>query len=703
MSGRVLAPIVIGITGKRDLDGREEAVRGAIGRLLRRLDDRYPSSPKILLSALAEGADTIAAEEALARKDWQVVASLPLPLDLYAEDFSAEGKARLRGLAADPRVKSMELPLLRAPASGAELDRAALRRREGVPNPLRTEHYEQVGLFIADRSTILIAVMPAGEKPDRVGGTARIVHYRLNGPFDEASRDVLGRSQILRPPELLDTTRSGPVWLVDPASAGTLGDFPASALLPPERTVGWPRTPSRLLAASVALVDRLNRFNRRILAISEERWQASIVRRAGPDTGDATAMLKYLRLAMSTIQSNANRWRKRSVVALAWLFWLAAMMVELREGFWIFRTLWWSCYLLFGVVAVVIYWIAARGFWQQISEDYRAVAEALRVQVAWWESGLQGPEHRVDRMFLCGSSGALALVRAAVRQCIDAALLLRDPQPASEHSHRTWIDDQIRFFNARISARRKYLLAADTSTWILFLGALGAAAFVTLSPFAPGILEAYFGRLDAWWHHLPKGTIFFATFLVVALVTLGGIGLQVSGVLRRIEHHHPAVQLISLLVVVLMGMTFAASLYDLAAFFLDHGIFVGVTSDPLLKVLSEEYCPPSSEVTAASTPFIQLGQAFAELVAVVPAAIAGAIRYVAEKFSWEAELHGYEDTLATFRRARTELSAVETERVSTETKASRRRDLLVALGKEALEESEAWIRAHRERLIEPVV
>ncbi|HYC14577.1 MAG TPA: hypothetical protein VEC75_10020, partial [Stellaceae bacterium] len=703
-SDRVLAPIVIGITGKRELNGRENAVRSAIRRLLQRLDDRYPNGPKILLSALAEGADTIAAEEALGRKDWQVVASLPLPLDLYAEDFSESGAARLRKMVADPRVRSRELPFLRPPEGAAELDREALRRREGVPNPLRTHHYEQVGLFIADRATILIAIMPASEKPDRIGGTARIVHYRLNGPFDDTSHDVLERSRVLHPPELLDSVRSGPVWLVDPATADAPGDFPASVLLPPDRTVGWPRTPSRLLAASLALVDRLDRFNRRVLTIPEERWQASVVRLAGDDTGDATAMLRYLRRAMSAIQGDANRWRKRSVLALAGLFWLAAAMVELREGFWIFRTLWWSCYLIFGVVAVIIYLIAARSFWQEISEDYRAVAEALRVQVAWWEAGLQGPEHRVERMFLCGTSGALALVRAAVRQCVDAALLLRDPKPPSEHAHERWIEDQIRYFDARISARRKYLLAADTSTWILFLGALGAAAFVALGPFAPGALEAYFGALDAWWYHVPKGTIFLATFLVLALASLGGIWLEVSGVLRRIEHRHLTVQLLSLFVVVLMGMTFAASLYDLAAFFLDHGMLVDVTSDPLIKAMSEQYCPSSSEApSAGSTPFILLGQAFAELVAVVPAAIAGAIRYVAEKFSWEAELNGYEDTLRTFRRAKVELSAVEGQRISTETKHLRRRDLLVALGKEALEESEAWIRAHRERLIEPVV
>ncbi len=44
-----------------------------------------------------------------------------------------------------------------------------------------TEHYEQLGVVLAERSPILIAVMPEDEKPDRLGGTAQVVARRLNG------------------------------------------------------------------------------------------------------------------------------------------------------------------------------------------------------------------------------------------------------------------------------------------------------------------------------------------------------------------------------------------------------------------------------------------------------------------------------------------------------------------------------------------
>ena len=58
MADRVLAPIIVGITGKRDLNGKDEVVRTALSTALDVLDEYFPLSPKILLSALARGAGT---------------------------------------------------------------------------------------------------------------------------------------------------------------------------------------------------------------------------------------------------------------------------------------------------------------------------------------------------------------------------------------------------------------------------------------------------------------------------------------------------------------------------------------------------------------------------------------------------------------------------------------------------------------------
>jgi len=90
-----------------------------------------------------------------------------------------------------------------------------------------------------------------------------------------------------------------------------------------------------------------------------------------------------------------------------------------------------------------------------------------------------------------------------------------------------------------------------------------------------------------------------------------------------------------------------------------------------------------------------------ELIAmavILPAAIAGALRYVADKSSWAAELSGYEHAVQHFRRGAAALAGARDMDEIAE-----HRELIRALGAEALSENEAWLRSHRERPLEPVV
>jgi len=701
MSGRIRAPIVIGVIGKRHLNGREEWVRSAMQRLFERLDADFVFSPKILLSGLAEGTDTIAAEEALKRGNWEVIAVLPLPLDLYREDFSEAGAARREAILGNPRVKTLTLPtLLDARDTGRALDLAELHRHSEASNPKRTDHYEQVGLFIADRAALLIAVMPGDEAPGRVGGTARIVHYRLNGQFDDVSKDILARSQELRAPNLLDDPHSGSVWLIDLAAAAADRAVPTRVLFPAQGT-GGPFGVDKPVDASLKLVDRLDRFNRRILDIPEKRWQRDVVERAGADSGDATAMLKFLRLAMSSIQVQANRDRKWAIVLLAATFSVAAAAVELREGFYGLSKYWWGLYLACGLFTVAIYGLAGKKLWQRITEDYRAVAEALRVQIAWWESGLSGPDHRIERSFLTGTAGALALVRAAARHCIATALLMRRWPAQVPGADTDWIDGQIRYFETRILDRRKLLLTVEIVTWILFLGALGSAIYVTAFAAFQPVREAIAAAWRSWWTYAQPGALFLATLVSLAILSWGAFRLQTGGNLRETDPRRPTLERRWLALSIFMGIAFSASLYDLVQFLIVRGVPVDIMSDSESKVRAKEMC---DELGAKlGEPSILLPQALAAAFAVVPAAIAGAVRYVVEKLSYEAELPTYEQALRTFRRARAELAAIAAAPVERETKGASREALLLALGREALEENEAWIRAHRERAIEPVV
>ncbi|HZY59562.1 MAG TPA: hypothetical protein VFE56_07365, partial [Candidatus Binataceae bacterium] len=78
-------PLVIGVTGHRDL--RPDA-RGAIAAQVRDIllhfKNSYPSTPIMLLSPLAEGADRLVAEVALeAGIGASLMAPLPMPREIY--------------------------------------------------------------------------------------------------------------------------------------------------------------------------------------------------------------------------------------------------------------------------------------------------------------------------------------------------------------------------------------------------------------------------------------------------------------------------------------------------------------------------------------------------------------------------------------------------------------------------------------------
>ncbi len=141
---------LIGVTGHRHLRGGAKFVVTTLQRVLARLRQAHPED-LVALSALAEGADTCFAEEALAL-------SIPLeaviPFEGYSEDFPP-GLARERF----ERLLAQACAVHRLPY-----------------NARSDEAYLAAGLWITDHSDLLIAVWD--EQPARgKGGTGDVVQY----------------------------------------------------------------------------------------------------------------------------------------------------------------------------------------------------------------------------------------------------------------------------------------------------------------------------------------------------------------------------------------------------------------------------------------------------------------------------------------------------------------------------------------------
>lgn len=138
-----------------------EAVHDAVARAAERYAEDYAAAPPLyyFVSALADGADTMAARRAL-KLGWRLLAPLPFSIEDYAQDFSDEDRREFEALLAEAYAVT--------PLDGS---------RE---NPMREDRaYLQAGVVTVDQSDIVIAVWD-GQEARGLGGTAMIKEEALS-------------------------------------------------------------------------------------------------------------------------------------------------------------------------------------------------------------------------------------------------------------------------------------------------------------------------------------------------------------------------------------------------------------------------------------------------------------------------------------------------------------------------------------------
>lgn len=661
------APLIVGVTGKRNLAGREAETASTFARLFAELDRRLPHTPKLLLSSLAEGADTVAAEAALKRPDWSVLAPLPFEMAVYEDDFSGEALARLRGLAAHPKVMVRPLTALRRARGERRYTPSELMRAEGQ-HPYRTLHYEQAGLFIAERCALMIGVVDPARLSDKVGGADRILSHLRSRP-DALAREVRERSAVLLDQAWLEQGMAPPVWTI------SLGEAEGGDLL--VEVAGAEDAPAERLdnynmLQSLGFARRLEVFNGYVRELADGAPPA-----ADPE---ASGALTRLRSTLSAVQVRMKRLVHTTVNALVACFCLAVVALEAHIEL---QSYPWTepltvVYVLCAVLGVGIYTWARTERWQPLSEDYRAVAEALRVQRELWNAGLQDEDQRVDLNYLRGMHGSLSIVRRAVGQLIEGARLLFPMPKPDPLAPLRWAKDQMDFYHRRIRSRRLAVIMVHCSSWFLFVTGFSAAAFACL----------FIGQTPAWLSHW----IHAEPELHAALTTLLRELVWVAAAFAVTLSLHIGAEGVKDRTFRLWTLRASAVPAVLA------GVMIGAIGCDLAAVLPP---PPAIEPHDLHHWREHQAEELILMAAVLAAAFAGAIRFMAEKLSWEAELQGYERTYEYFRNAHEELEGLAGDR-SLAARA-RRRELVLGLAKEALNENEVWITAHRERPLEPVV
>jgi hypothetical protein len=757
-------PMLIGISGKRKFDaddaGQDRAIAKEIAAkfktIFEQLDRDFPETPKIVLTGAAFGADLIAYQVAydMGVRSWAVAAILPFSEALFKEDFEPaagetlgdgwearyrEHAATFEGLLslarkqdpAHPRLIVRELPRLKR--GNLALTEQQLTRRANADPALRRDHYEQVGQFIAESATIMIAVTRADEPADgkkATGGTNRVVAYRRAGHADEVGAAVARNSTVLRkdrrepiaPPArfvwLLDPSdrattfgpKEYPVQLLAPMTSHSITDNYAHATCLDPDDVGTP--PPRVMEDCESLV-----LARAFRTYNDAKPGPPVANVTSVAPKELTAVLGRVAREISQTQMAVNQLSRRAFWAIAILFVAAIFLLETYAKF--FTTSWLALGLYLAALVFIgaILWTARWMKWQPKAEDYRAVAEMMRVQRAWWSAGLT---NRVDREHLQGASTDLVPVREAataiiawlvlrcgwrdippsdwtpVRGRLDdprhipiphemprpifitwlsgawRKLRRRKPEPRPP-SHADWVGGQLSYFARNAAEREDKVHITDAASWTLFIA----------SGFIGSIIWALLVFEDAAHHHnaLYDGLNAIAKLVHGCIGSLPGAAawglLALLPVywrvrMRRTKRWKGLIRhfIAGALTAILICLALMSLAPELAAYFKNK----------------------PDEHTAAKYAMIVL------LVGL--SAIAGAWRYLTERLNIEAEAHEYHDAHRRFDRAEHLLAG---ESAKGRLDDGRAGEIVLELGRLALAENAAWLKSRRERPLTPVV
>lgn len=202
-------PLIFGVSGHRDLRIADvPQLREQLFRVFTRFRAAYPHTPFQLLTPLAEGADRLTAEVALA-SEIELFVPLPMEQKEYERDFTtAESLAEFRALLAMAE-SHWKIPI----------------RQKPIPDN-RTSQYAAVGDFIARSSHILILLWD-GTDNRKIGGTAwvkrRREHWVSAAADSSRSIDPIGYGptiQVVTPRASSRSPRPRPA---------TIGELPPSA------------------------------------------------------------------------------------------------------------------------------------------------------------------------------------------------------------------------------------------------------------------------------------------------------------------------------------------------------------------------------------------------------------------------------------------------------------------------------------------
>lgn len=444
-----MLPLVVGVTGHRDLatDEAPDIVR-QVRDFFTALKSAYPHTPIVLLSSLAEGADRLVAHTAL-DCGAQLYVVLPMQVGLYERDFTSQQSLEEFRQLMQRSYDAGVIPMSDHPDAEAAQN----------PGPARDLRYAAAGAYVVSHSEILVALWD-GDEDEMPGGTSQIVRFALQG----VPPHYLGGSN-----EALRSNETGAVYHVPVRrKSGNLkpGLSATAAWRYPETEVSDAVAVRVARAAFEENLRNLDRFNRDASMPSLERRSAagaaSLLTPQQEVALEAGGVLQYTRALFGHADALALRCRNWTHIATIAIFAAIGVAAILFAFYTNVLTADSALYFAFlGVVAAAfaVDLVIINTRMQDRFQDYRSLAEGLRVQFYWRLAGIR---ESVYEHYFARQEGELDWIRNAMR----AARFRRETEPEidpTDEKMRTlletvlarWINDEAAYFSKTLRRERE--------------------------------------------------------------------------------------------------------------------------------------------------------------------------------------------------------------------------------------------------------
>ena len=458
-------PIVVGVTGHRALrpEDREtltEAVKGE----LKSLRGKYPHSPLLLLTSLAEGADLLCADAA-AELGIPIAAALPMEAEAYASAFPPEEKQRF-----DRHCQGAETVFV-VPCS-----------EEAPETPDRDFLFRQAGIYISVHSHLLLALWDGGTAKEQGCGTAEAVSFSLGGAYKPR------RGMPLRGAE-----NTAVVHILAPRAAG-------NGLVGERRLLGN----GEALEKTLSETEELNRLASEV-APGEDLL---------PERDETDRLLDRMEAVYHVSDALSLRSAKsyRRVLAL-----LAAACTAVTAAFLLYDEAGLIWMLLVCGAMLLLAWLsrrrAVRSDCHRRYIEYRVLAESLRTQIFLRYAG---SDMEVPELFPRTQREECPWVLAAL-----CAMTVGPPPKEKRDIRLCWVEGQRDYHESAERRTRRAMLRSDTvvRAALFFSVALYVLAL---------LFEIFFGGLFRLPKAPPEVIGLWRTLLKVALGLLSAATLFIA-------------------------------------------------------------------------------------------------------------------------------------------------------------------------------